>query len=95
MEVATHPASLPNRSKVSGLIYILDEPSLGLHRQDVQYLQQVIQELKKIGNTIVLVEHEGGLISQADLSGGAWTRRRRTWRKHNISRHLCPIAKGS
>jgi excinuclease ABC subunit A len=52
--------------KLSGLIYILDEPSLGLHRQDIQYLQQVIQELKQIGNTIVMVEHERGLISQAD-----------------------------
>jgi excinuclease ABC subunit A len=53
-------------AKLSGLIYILDEPSLGLHRQDIQYLQQVIQELKQLGNTIVLVEHERGLISQAD-----------------------------
>ena len=53
-------------AKLSGLIYILDEPSLGLHRQDIQYLQQVIQELKELGNTIVLVEHEHSLISQAD-----------------------------
>ena len=53
-------------AKLSGLIYILDEPSLGLHRQDVQYLQQVIQELKHLGNTIVMVEHERSLINQAD-----------------------------
>lgn len=53
-------------AKLSGLIYILDEPSLGLHRQDIQYLQQVIQELKQLGNTVILVEHERGLISQAD-----------------------------
>lgn len=53
-------------AKLTGLIYILDEPSLGLHRQDIQYLQQVIQELKELGNTIVMVEHERGLISQAD-----------------------------
>lgn len=53
-------------AKLSGLIYILDEPSLGLHRQDIRYLQQVIQELKQLGNTIILVEHERGLISQAD-----------------------------
>ena len=37
-----------------------------MHRQDIHYLQQVIQELKQLGNTIVLVEHERGLISQAD-----------------------------
>ena len=53
-------------AKLSGLIYILDEPSLGLHRQDIQHLQRVIQELKALGNTIILVEHERGLISQAD-----------------------------
>lgn len=53
-------------AKLSGLIYILDEPSLGLHRHDIKYLQQVIQELKQLGNTIVMVEHEKGLISQAD-----------------------------
>lgn len=53
-------------AKLSGLIYILDEPSLGLHRQDIQYLQQIIQELKQLGNTVVVVEHEREIISQAD-----------------------------
>jgi excinuclease ABC subunit A len=53
-------------AKLSGIIYILDEPSLGLHRQDMGYLQEVIQELKELGNTVVLVEHERTLISQAD-----------------------------
>lgn len=53
-------------AKLSGLIYILDEPSLGLHRQDIQHLLQVIQELKQLGNTIVMVEHERNLISHAD-----------------------------
>lgn len=53
-------------AKLSGVIYILDEPSLGLHRQDMQYLQQVLRELKELGNTIVMVEHERSLISQAD-----------------------------
>jgi len=48
------------------LIYILDEPSLGLHRQDIHYLNDVIQELKQLGNTIIMVEHERGLIKQAD-----------------------------
>lgn len=53
-------------AKLSGILYILDEPSLGLHRQDIHHLQQVIQELKALGNTVILVEHEKGLISQAD-----------------------------
>lgn len=53
-------------AKLSGIIYILDEPSLGLHRQDIQHLHQVIQELKNLDNTIILVEHERSLIAQAD-----------------------------
>lgn len=53
-------------AKLSGIIYILDEPSLGLHRQDIQYLTKVIQELKDLGNTVILVEHERGLISHAE-----------------------------
>lgn len=53
-------------AKLSGIIYILDEPSLGLHRQDIQYLHRVIDELKELGNTLILVEHERSLISQAD-----------------------------
>lgn len=53
-------------AKLSGLIYILDQPSLGLHRQDIHYLNDVIQELKQLGNTIIMVEHERGLIKQAD-----------------------------
>ena len=53
-------------AKLSGIIYILDEPSLGLHRQDVKNLQLVIKELKALDNTIVMVEHERSLISLAD-----------------------------
>jgi len=53
-------------AKLSGIIYILDEPSLGLHRQDIKNLHHVIQELKSLDNTIVLVEHERSLIALAD-----------------------------
>ncbi len=53
-------------AKLSGIIYILDEPSLGLHRQDIQHLHQVIRGLNDLGNTVILVEHESSLIKQAD-----------------------------
>lgn len=53
-------------AKLSGILYILDEPSLGLHRADSDHLRQVIDELKNLGNTVILVEHERGLISHAD-----------------------------
>ena len=53
-------------AKLSGILYILDEPSLGLHRQDVRHLYKVIEELKNLGNTVILVEHEPALIKHAD-----------------------------
>jgi excinuclease ABC subunit A len=53
-------------AKLSGVLYILDEPSLGLHRQDIQHLHKVIQELKALDNSIILIEHERSLIQQAD-----------------------------
>lgn len=53
-------------AKLSGLLYILDEPSLGLHRQDSGHLIKVIKQLKELDNTVILVEHERGLISEAD-----------------------------
>jgi excinuclease ABC subunit A len=54
-------------AKLSGLIYVLDEPSLGLHPQDIQHLVEVIQNLKNLDNTVILVEHERTLISKADM----------------------------
>jgi excinuclease ABC subunit A len=64
----THRIQLASQigAKLSGILYILDEPSLGLHRQDIQYLYEVILELKNLGNTVILVEHEPGLISHAE-----------------------------
>lgn len=53
-------------AKLSGIIYILDEPSLGLHRQDIQSLYKIIQNLKNLGNSVIYVEHEKSLISQAE-----------------------------
>lgn len=52
--------------KLSGITYVLDEPSLGLHSQDIQHLHHIIQELKDLGNTVVIVEHERSLIKLAD-----------------------------
>lgn len=53
-------------AKLSGILYVLDEPSLGLHRQDIQALYQIIEELKELGNTVLLIEHEKSLIQQAE-----------------------------
>lgn len=52
--------------KMSGILYILDEPSMGLHPQDMQHLAQLILKLKETGNSVILVEHDPQLIQMAD-----------------------------
>jgi excinuclease ABC subunit A len=47
-------------------LYILDEPTTGLHFQDVEQLLAVLQELKKQGNTVVVIEHNLDVIKSAD-----------------------------
>lgn len=53
-------------SSLVGSLYILDEPTIGLHHKDTQRLLQVIQKLKENGNTIVIVEHDKDIIAAAD-----------------------------
>ena len=45
-------------SKLSGVLYILDEPSIGLHARDQHRLIDTLQKLKELGNTVVVVEHD-------------------------------------
>lgn len=49
-----------------GSLYILDEPSIGLHSRDTQRLIHVLKELQNIGNTVVVVEHDEEIIRSAD-----------------------------
>jgi len=53
-------------SSLVGSMYILDEPSIGLHPQDTQRLISVIQQLKNEGNTCVVVEHDADFMQAAD-----------------------------
>lgn len=53
-------------AKLSGILYVLDEPSRGLHRRDVGYLAKVLRFLTNLGNTVLLVEHDKTLIRSAD-----------------------------
>ena len=53
-------------SSLVGSLYILDEPSIGLHPRDTARLISVIQKLKELGNTVVIVEHDAEIISSAD-----------------------------
>ncbi len=53
-------------SKLSGVLYILDEPSIGLHPRDTQRLLQTLKVLRDLGNTVIVVEHDPETIRQAD-----------------------------
>jgi excinuclease ABC subunit A len=47
-------------------MYLLDEPSVGLHPRDTGRLVKVLKELRDLGNTVVVVEHEEEVIKNAD-----------------------------
>ena len=53
-------------SALVGSLYILDEPSIGLHSRDTDRLIQVLHRLRDIGNTVVVVEHDEDIIKAAD-----------------------------
>lgn len=53
-------------SKMDSLIYVLDEPTAGLHASEKEEIIASIQQLKEIGNTVIVVEHDKNTIQQAD-----------------------------
>ena len=53
-------------SSLVGSLYILDEPSIGLHSRDTNRLIKVLKELRDIGNTVVIVEHDEEIMRAAD-----------------------------
>jgi len=54
-------------SSLVGSLYILDEPSIGLHPRDTGRLIEVLQELKEMGNTVLVVEHDEEIMNAADM----------------------------
>ncbi len=53
-------------SKLSGVLYVLDEPTVGLHPRDTDKLIGILKELRSMGNTVVVVEHDENTIRHAD-----------------------------
>jgi excinuclease ABC subunit A len=53
-------------SALTDTLYVLDEPSIGLHARDTHRLIRALQELRKVGNTVVVVEHDPDMIRAAD-----------------------------
>ena len=54
-------------SGLVGVLYILDEPSIGLHQKDNQKLIETLKKLRDLGNTVVIVEHDEATMRSADL----------------------------
>ena len=70
-------------SSLSDVIYIFDEPSVGLHPRDVHRMNELLQKLRDKGNTVIVVEHDPDVIKVADhivdvgpQAGSAWRRDR-------------------
>lgn len=53
-------------SNLVGALYVLDEPSIGLHPRDTERLIKILHRLRDLGNTILVVEHDPAIIKQAD-----------------------------
>tara|TARA_B100000242_G_scaffold231316_1_gene171330 strand:- start:7359 stop:10130 length:2772 start_codon:yes stop_codon:yes gene_type:complete len=53
-------------SSLVGSIYVLDEPSVGLHPEDTKKLIEILVNLKNLGNTVIVVEHDEDIINAAD-----------------------------
>ncbi len=53
-------------SRLTGVIYVLDEPSIGLHQRDNEKLLATLRDLKDIGNTLIVVEHDEDTMKESD-----------------------------
>ena len=53
-------------SSLVGSMYILDEPTIGLHSKDTHQIIEVLQDLRDLGNTVILVEHDEDIMKSAD-----------------------------
>lgn len=53
-------------SSLTGVLYVLDEPSIGLHQRDNKKLIETLKDLRDLGNTLIVVEHDESMLREAD-----------------------------
>jgi excinuclease ABC subunit A len=53
-------------SSLVGILYVLDEPSVGLHQRDINRLISMLKKLRDLGNTVIVVEHDEAIMQNAD-----------------------------
>ena len=61
-----HPAGNVAGSRLVGTLYVLDEPSIGLHSRDTHRLIKILHDLRDLGNTILVVEHDPDVMRASD-----------------------------
>ena len=66
-------------SRLRGVLYVLDEPSIGLHPRDNQRLLGMLEQLRDLGNTVIVVEHDEETIRRADYCDRPRSWSRPTW----------------
>jgi excinuclease ABC subunit A len=71
-----------------GVLYVLDEPSIGLHQRDNRRLLDTLEQLRDLGNIVVVVEHDEDTIREADYSS-TWGRRRACTAERSSSPGRC------
>ncbi len=76
-------------SGLNGILYVLDEPTIGLHPSDNARLNHALAKLKSLGNTLLLVEHDPLTVKTADYILDFWPGIRRAWRTYYRTRD-CP-----
>ena len=74
-------------SGLTGVLYVLDEPSIGLHQRDNARLLDTLKSLRDLGNTVLVVEHDEDAILHRRLCRGYGPGRRRAWRRGGGRRH--------
>ena len=74
-------------SGLTGVLYVLDEPSIGLHQRDNERLLDTLRRLRDLGNTVIVVEHDEDAILHGRLRGRRRPRRRHPWRADRVAGH--------
>jgi excinuclease ABC subunit A len=77
-------------SGLTGVLYVLDEPSIGLHQRDNARLLDTLKRLRDLGNTVIVVEHDEDAILHRGPCGRHRARRRHPWRPDRRRGHARP-----
>ena len=72
------------------MLYVLDEPSIGLHHRDNDRLLQALESLRDLGNTVLVVEHDEDTIRRADYVIDLGPGRGTAWRRSGGQRNARP-----